>query len=186
MKFHLIAVVPPIPPAPPSALPWALSQAKTSFISGPLTLDCRPLANETRLPERHPRFHGSTHVRAVAPSQKAWWDGRGASTMADGQVEVEEATARNRATPEPPPYRTANNLDGSGRRPQNLALGAWTGGAGANPHDSSSSSVLTFLARGKVTPWLTWQNEAMSSSDPGSWPPNSFEGKPRTSRPRSW
>lgn len=61
--------------------------------------------------------------------------------MADGQVEVEEATARNRATPEPPPYRTAHNLDGSGRRPQNLALGAWTGGAGANPHDSSSSST---------------------------------------------
>ena len=39
VKFHLIEVVPPIPPWP-SFAPWALSHAKTSFISGPLTLDC--------------------------------------------------------------------------------------------------------------------------------------------------
>jgi hypothetical protein len=25
---------------------------------------------------------------------------------------------------------------------------------------------------GKVTPWLSWQNDATSSSVPGSWPPN--------------
>jgi hypothetical protein len=47
---------------------------------------------------------------------------------------------------------------------------------GSQPSQPSAITVTT----------LTWQNCAMSSSVPGSWPANSLEGKPTTSRPLAW
>ena len=45
--------------------------------------------------------------------------------------------------------------------------------------------VDTLASIGKVTPYLSVQNLAMSLSVPGSWPPKSLAGTPRTTRPWS-